>query len=165
MLRGVCLGPCLEKWTVEYLGQKGGNKDVKIHVSTVPQMDFLHKNFAYKWALFLLTHQWFLFLCRSLIYVSYSQDFAFQWVCKKGVWGKTLWLLPVWGKLNKNSHCIVITLQFPTVDLACCVSQFSLVSQHAIYVIIYKHLIWYSYVLNVSLNNVFLQDVVLFLKN
>ncbi|XP_067458996.1 tRNA wybutosine-synthesizing protein 5 [Thunnus thynnus] len=48
VLRGVCLGPCLEKWTVEYLGQKGGNKEVKIHVSTVPQMNFLHKNFVYK---------------------------------------------------------------------------------------------------------------------
>ncbi|KAM7407875.1 hypothetical protein PAMA_003574 [Pampus argenteus] len=48
VLRGVCLGPCLEKWTVEYLGQKGGNKEVKIHVSAVPQMDFLHKNFVYK---------------------------------------------------------------------------------------------------------------------
>lgn len=48
VLRGVGLGPCLEKWTVEYLGQKGGNKEVKIHVSTMPQMDFLRKNFAYK---------------------------------------------------------------------------------------------------------------------
>lgn len=48
VLRGVSLGPCLEKWTVEYLGQNGGDKEVKIHVSTVPQMDFLHKNFAYK---------------------------------------------------------------------------------------------------------------------
>lgn len=51
VLRGVCLGPCLEKWTVEYLGQIGGDKEVKIHVSTVPQMDFLHKNFVYKWDL------------------------------------------------------------------------------------------------------------------
>ncbi|KAM6955504.1 LOW QUALITY PROTEIN: tRNA wybutosine-synthesizing protein 5 [Lycodopsis pacificus] len=48
VLRGTCLGPCLEMWTVEYLGQRGGDKEVKIHVSTVPQMDFLHKNFAYK---------------------------------------------------------------------------------------------------------------------
>ncbi|XP_070693628.1 tRNA wybutosine-synthesizing protein 5 isoform X2 [Pempheris klunzingeri] len=48
VLRGVCLGPCLEKWTAGYLGQKGGDKEVKIHVSTVPQMDFLHKNFAYR---------------------------------------------------------------------------------------------------------------------
>lgn len=48
VLRGVGLGPCLEKWTVEYLAQKGGDKEVKIHVSTMPQMDFLRKNFAYK---------------------------------------------------------------------------------------------------------------------
>uniref|UniRef100_A0A8C3AEK1 tRNA-yW synthesizing protein 5 n=1 Tax=Cyclopterus lumpus TaxID=8103 RepID=A0A8C3AEK1_CYCLU len=48
VLRGARLGPCLEKWTVEYLGQSGGDKEVKIHVSTVPQMDFLRKNFAYK---------------------------------------------------------------------------------------------------------------------
>ncbi|AWP12714.1 putative tRNA wybutosine-synthesizing protein 5 [Scophthalmus maximus] len=48
VLRGVCLGPCLEKWTTEYLRQRGGDKEVKIHVSTVPQMDFLHKNFVYK---------------------------------------------------------------------------------------------------------------------
>ncbi|XP_072252624.1 tRNA wybutosine-synthesizing protein 5 isoform X1 [Leuresthes tenuis] len=48
LLRGVNLGPCLERWTVEYLGQKGGDRKVKIHVSTVPQMDFLNKNFVYK---------------------------------------------------------------------------------------------------------------------
>lgn len=48
VLRGVGLGPCLDRWTVEYLRQKGGDKEVKIHVSTVPQMDFLHKNFVYK---------------------------------------------------------------------------------------------------------------------
>uniref|UniRef100_A0A1A8H0P4 tRNA wybutosine-synthesizing protein 5 n=1 Tax=Nothobranchius korthausae TaxID=1143690 RepID=A0A1A8H0P4_9TELE len=48
VLRGVDLGPCVERWTVEYLGNKGGNRDVKIHVSTEAQMDFLHKNFVYK---------------------------------------------------------------------------------------------------------------------
>ena len=51
LLRGVDLGPCREKWTLEHLRLRGGDKDVKIHVSTVPQMDFLHKNFVYKWAL------------------------------------------------------------------------------------------------------------------
>lgn len=50
VLRGVDLGPCLQKWTVEYLRQRGSDKEVKIHVSTVPQMDFLRKNFVYKWA-------------------------------------------------------------------------------------------------------------------
>ncbi|XP_053296333.1 tRNA wybutosine-synthesizing protein 5 isoform X1 [Pleuronectes platessa] len=48
LLRGVDLGPCLEKWTLEYFRLRGGDQDVKIHVSTVPQMDFLHKNFVYK---------------------------------------------------------------------------------------------------------------------
>lgn len=48
VLRGVCLGPCLEKWTTQYLREKGGDMEVKIHVSTVSQMDFLHKNFVYK---------------------------------------------------------------------------------------------------------------------
>ncbi|XP_054643231.1 tRNA wybutosine-synthesizing protein 5 isoform X2 [Dunckerocampus dactyliophorus] len=48
VLRGVYLGPCVDKWTVEYLGQKGGEKEVKIHVSTVPQMNFLQKNFVYR---------------------------------------------------------------------------------------------------------------------
>ncbi|XP_061924534.1 tRNA wybutosine-synthesizing protein 5 isoform X1 [Entelurus aequoreus] len=48
VLRGVCLGPCMGKWTVEYLGQKGGDKEVKIHVCTVPQMNFLQKNFVYR---------------------------------------------------------------------------------------------------------------------
>ncbi|XP_026150967.1 tRNA wybutosine-synthesizing protein 5 isoform X1 [Mastacembelus armatus] len=48
VLRGVCLGPCSNRWTVDYLGQKGGDREVKVHVSTVPQMDFLHKNFVYR---------------------------------------------------------------------------------------------------------------------
>ncbi|KAK5861565.1 hypothetical protein PBY51_022950 [Eleginops maclovinus] len=48
VLRGLSLGECVEKWTVEYLGERGGDKEVKVHVSTVPHMDFLHKNFAYK---------------------------------------------------------------------------------------------------------------------
>ncbi|XP_012993146.1 tRNA wybutosine-synthesizing protein 5 [Esox lucius] len=48
VLRDVGLGPCLDKWTLEYLTQKGGNCEVKVHVSTVPQMDFLHKNFVYR---------------------------------------------------------------------------------------------------------------------
>ncbi|XP_037542189.1 tRNA wybutosine-synthesizing protein 5 [Nematolebias whitei] len=48
VLRGVDLGPCVDRWTVEYLGEKGGDREVKVHVSTVAQMDFLHKNFAYR---------------------------------------------------------------------------------------------------------------------
>ncbi|XP_077393084.1 tRNA wybutosine-synthesizing protein 5 isoform X2 [Festucalex cinctus] len=48
VLRGVRLGPCVEKWTVDYLAQKGGGKEVKVHVSSVPQMNFLQKNFVYR---------------------------------------------------------------------------------------------------------------------
>ncbi|KAL2081139.1 hypothetical protein ACEWY4_022992 [Coilia grayii] len=48
VLKGVPLGPCLEKWTVDYLFKNGRDKEVKIHVSSVPQMDFLHKNFLYR---------------------------------------------------------------------------------------------------------------------
>lgn len=48
VLRGVPLGRCVDRWTVEYLGSKGGHKEVKIHVSTQPQMDFLLKNFVYR---------------------------------------------------------------------------------------------------------------------
>ncbi|XP_030643023.1 tRNA wybutosine-synthesizing protein 5 [Chanos chanos] len=48
VLKDVPLGPCLEKWTVDYLAQKGGDRDVKVHVSSAPQMDFLHKNFIYR---------------------------------------------------------------------------------------------------------------------
>lgn len=49
VLKGVPLGPCLEKWTVAYLAAKGGDQEVKVHVSSVPQMDFLHKNFIYRY--------------------------------------------------------------------------------------------------------------------
>ncbi|KAM9486998.1 tRNA wybutosine-synthesizing protein 5 [Clarias gariepinus] len=48
LLKGVPLGPCVEKWTVDYLAAKGGDREVKVHVSYVPQMDFLHKNFIYR---------------------------------------------------------------------------------------------------------------------
>ncbi|MBN3307270.1 TYW5 protein, partial [Amia calva] len=48
VLRGVSLGPCTDRWTVDYLCEKGGAREVKIHVSSVPQMDFLHKNFLYR---------------------------------------------------------------------------------------------------------------------
>lgn len=41
VLKGMELGPCTTKWTVDYLSQAAGSKEVKIHVSAVPQMDFL----------------------------------------------------------------------------------------------------------------------------
>ncbi|KAJ8315372.1 hypothetical protein KUTeg_007522 [Tegillarca granosa] len=49
ILRGLDVGPCLEKWkSLEYLVEKGGKKPTKIHVSTSPQMDFINKNFVYR---------------------------------------------------------------------------------------------------------------------
>ncbi|XP_060112990.1 tRNA wybutosine-synthesizing protein 5 [Heteronotia binoei] len=48
VLKGIDLGPCTAKWTVDYLSQAVGNKEVKVHVSAVPQMDFLSKNFVYR---------------------------------------------------------------------------------------------------------------------
>ncbi|XP_048339679.1 tRNA wybutosine-synthesizing protein 5 [Sphaerodactylus townsendi] len=48
VLKGIDLGPCTSKWTVDYLSQTVGSKEVKVHVSAVPQMDFLSKNFVYR---------------------------------------------------------------------------------------------------------------------
>ncbi|XP_046584131.1 tRNA wybutosine-synthesizing protein 5-like [Haliotis rubra] len=48
ILRGIDIGPCREKWSVDHLRKFGGDKEVKIHVSTTPQMDFLKKNFVYR---------------------------------------------------------------------------------------------------------------------
>ncbi|XP_059199492.1 tRNA wybutosine-synthesizing protein 5 isoform X3 [Centropristis striata] len=42
VLRGVCLGPCLQKWTVEYLGQRGGDKESsQLHL-------FIHRTLPFK---------------------------------------------------------------------------------------------------------------------
>ncbi|XP_059417909.1 tRNA wybutosine-synthesizing protein 5 [Carassius carassius] len=48
VLKRVPLGPCVCAWTVSYLAQKGGDREVKVHVSPEPRMDFLHKNFVYR---------------------------------------------------------------------------------------------------------------------
>ncbi|GAB1602796.1 tRNA wybutosine-synthesizing protein 5-like [Argonauta hians] len=48
VLRGFDLGPCTDKWTVEYLTSQAGDKNVTVHVSENPQMDFLNKNFLYR---------------------------------------------------------------------------------------------------------------------
>jgi tRNA wybutosine-synthesizing protein 5 len=42
------LGPCLTKWSVEYLKSQVQQKPVKIHVSDNECMDFLQKNFIYR---------------------------------------------------------------------------------------------------------------------
>ncbi|XP_030065848.1 tRNA wybutosine-synthesizing protein 5 isoform X2 [Microcaecilia unicolor] len=48
VIKGLDLGPCTTKWTVDYICKAGGSKEVKIHVSPVAQMDFLNKNFIYR---------------------------------------------------------------------------------------------------------------------
>ncbi|XP_023366155.1 tRNA wybutosine-synthesizing protein 5 [Otolemur garnettii] len=48
VLEGIDLGACTSKWTVDYLSQAGGKKEVKIHVAAVAQMDFISKNFIYR---------------------------------------------------------------------------------------------------------------------
>ncbi|XP_052491565.1 tRNA wybutosine-synthesizing protein 5 [Budorcas taxicolor] len=48
VLEGIDLGACTSKWTVDYLSQIGGRKEVKIHVAAVAQMDFISKNFVYR---------------------------------------------------------------------------------------------------------------------
>ena len=49
VLRGLNIGTCVDKWKyVDYLKEAGGAHPVKIHVSPVPQMDFINKNFLYR---------------------------------------------------------------------------------------------------------------------
>jgi len=48
VLRNLDIGEDWKNWTSEYLANKIGDVPVKIHVSPVPQMDFLKKNFLYK---------------------------------------------------------------------------------------------------------------------
>ena len=50
ILRDVSLGPASDLWTAEYIAGKVGDRPVKVHVCPTDKMDFLTKNFAYKWA-------------------------------------------------------------------------------------------------------------------
>ena len=49
VLQGLDIGTCTNKWTTEYLAKVGGDRDVKVHVSQTPQMDFINKNFMYRY--------------------------------------------------------------------------------------------------------------------
>ena len=49
VLKGVSLGPAPSLWTPQYLASKCGIRPVKVHVTPVPQMDFIRKNFVYRW--------------------------------------------------------------------------------------------------------------------
>ncbi|XP_046662570.1 tRNA wybutosine-synthesizing protein 5-like [Homalodisca vitripennis] len=48
VLRGLDIGDCCEKWSVEYLTHHIGHLEAKIHVSCESKMDFINKNFSYK---------------------------------------------------------------------------------------------------------------------
>ncbi len=48
VLKNFNLGPCVQKWTVDYLKSVVKDKQVKIHVSSVSNMDFIKKNFIYR---------------------------------------------------------------------------------------------------------------------
>ncbi|MBN3291791.1 TYW5 protein, partial [Polypterus senegalus] len=48
LLKGIDLGSCTEKWTVDYLANNGTDCSVKIHVCNIPQLDFINKNFLYR---------------------------------------------------------------------------------------------------------------------
>lgn len=48
VLRGLDLGSCTTKWTVEYLCERLGDAPVKVHVAPQPCLDFVSKNFAYR---------------------------------------------------------------------------------------------------------------------
>ncbi|XP_059156601.1 tRNA wybutosine-synthesizing protein 5-like [Physella acuta] len=48
ILRGINIGECIHKWTLEYLASHGGHQEVKVHVSSSCQMDFIRKNFLYR---------------------------------------------------------------------------------------------------------------------
>jgi hypothetical protein len=50
VLEGIDLGSCTSKWTVDYLSQVGGTKEVKIHVAAVPQMDFIKLYLLTSWS-------------------------------------------------------------------------------------------------------------------
>ena len=49
ILRDLDIGSACSKWSPEYLAQCGGEKTVKIHVCPTGRMDFIRKNFVYKY--------------------------------------------------------------------------------------------------------------------
>lgn len=48
VIRNIDIGECQQTWSTHYLTEKLGKMDVKVHVSPVGRMNFLHKNFTYK---------------------------------------------------------------------------------------------------------------------
>ena len=48
VLHGVDVGVATAKWTPDYLAERCGDKEVRVHVSPDSSMDFINKNFSYK---------------------------------------------------------------------------------------------------------------------
>jgi len=48
LVKNIDIGPCVKKWTVDYLSSTVGSLEVKVHVSPGGQMSFVDKNFKYK---------------------------------------------------------------------------------------------------------------------
>ncbi|XP_063794179.1 tRNA wybutosine-synthesizing protein 5 isoform X2 [Pseudophryne corroboree] len=48
VLTDLDLGACKTQWSLDYMSRRGGERQVKIHVSELPQMDFIQKNFLYR---------------------------------------------------------------------------------------------------------------------
>ena len=48
IIRNLDIGPAPKLWTAEYLSDKCGTREVKVHVCPHQAMDFINKNFAYK---------------------------------------------------------------------------------------------------------------------
>ena len=50
LLRDIDLGAALDLWkSTDYLATRVGSRPVKIHVSPSPKMDFVSKNFLYRY--------------------------------------------------------------------------------------------------------------------
>ena len=48
VLKGVPLGSAPSLWTPDYLSERCGAQPAKLHVSPVPRMNFIQKNFVYR---------------------------------------------------------------------------------------------------------------------
>ena len=58
VLKGIELGEAIDKWTPEYLASQAGDTPVKVHVCPTAQMDFLRKNFVYRYLMYILALNW-----------------------------------------------------------------------------------------------------------
>ena len=48
VLKGINIGVCAEKWTVEYLSKHAASKLATVHVSEMSRMNFVTKNYVYR---------------------------------------------------------------------------------------------------------------------